>query len=188
MNIAVLGWGSLLWDQRNLRIRSLWNSDGPTLPIEFARISHKDRLTLVIQPGASLQAVFWALSEFTDLIEVRKNLQERELISNNEMVHSVDSLGNRIGKIEDMILEIVVNWLKNREDVYAAVWTGLVSNWISIRGRDFSYEDALSYLRQLTKQNRASAAEEYIRKAPASIRTSMRKMIEDEFGWTYANS
>lgn len=188
MNIVVLGWGSLLWDQRNLRIRSVWNADGPALPIEFARISHKDRLTLVIEPGSPLQTTYWSLSEFTDLIEARKNLQERESISDDEMVHSVDSLGNRIGKIENSVIDIVLNWLKNRDDVHAAVWTGLVSNWISKRGRDFSLEDALSYLRHLIEKNQASAAKNYVRKASASIRTPLRKLIEDEFGWTCQNS
>lgn len=50
MKIAVLGWGSLIWDQGNLQINDdRWHTAGPLLPIEFARISGGSRLTLVIK-------------------------------------------------------------------------------------------------------------------------------------------
>ena len=48
MKIAILGWGSLVWNPRNLSIiNSAWHPDGVLLPIEFARISRDGRLTLV---------------------------------------------------------------------------------------------------------------------------------------------
>lgn len=37
--IAVIGWGSLIWCPKGLKIRDKWKNDGPKLPIEFARIS-----------------------------------------------------------------------------------------------------------------------------------------------------
>lgn len=48
MNITILGWGSLIWDQRDLPISGDWQLGGPALPIEFSRISRDGRLTLVI--------------------------------------------------------------------------------------------------------------------------------------------
>jgi len=44
MKIAILGWGSLIWDARLLSINTTlfdngWSSDGPDLPIEFSRVS-----------------------------------------------------------------------------------------------------------------------------------------------------
>jgi len=53
MEIAVLSWGSLIWNPKALRINRCWKIDGPLLPIEFARISKKWPLTLVIYPYAS---------------------------------------------------------------------------------------------------------------------------------------
>jgi len=54
MHIAILGWGSLLWDQRPEfdDHHGLWELDGPNLKIEFSRISQTrgGALTLVIDP------------------------------------------------------------------------------------------------------------------------------------------
>lgn len=51
MKIAILGWDSLIWDPRSLKydVNTGWLTDGPKLPIEFARISNDGRLTLVIK-------------------------------------------------------------------------------------------------------------------------------------------
>ncbi len=38
MKIAILGWGSLIWDRRDLQIAGDWQQGGPVLPIEFSRI------------------------------------------------------------------------------------------------------------------------------------------------------
>ncbi len=48
MKCAVLGWGSLVWDSRELKIASEFKANGPLLPIEFCRISADGRLTLAI--------------------------------------------------------------------------------------------------------------------------------------------
>lgn len=49
MKIACLGWGSLIWNPGDLKIKTEdWFSGGPILPIEFVRISTDKRVTLVI--------------------------------------------------------------------------------------------------------------------------------------------
>jgi hypothetical protein len=52
--VALLGWGSLLWDVRlEFDYEHVpWNNDGPTVPLEFSRISTTRACapTLVIDP------------------------------------------------------------------------------------------------------------------------------------------
>ena len=40
MKIAILAWGSLIWQPKELAYNKTfgWQKDGPILPIEFARI------------------------------------------------------------------------------------------------------------------------------------------------------
>jgi len=182
LNIAIIGWGSLLKDQGDLRIRSDWNSAGPSLPLEFARISCGNRLTLVIHCDAPLQNTYWALSEFLTLDAARENLEKREG-TDSLGIHTVDSADNRIGAISDIIFKIMQIWLSEREDIDAVIWTGLESNWHEKRGCGFSYKDALDYLGELIDKKEASAAEEYIRNAPVSIKTPLRRLIEEKYGW-----
>ena len=68
MKIAILGWGSLLWEQRAEfdKQHEAWQFDGPSLKLEFSRVSQtrNDALTLVldINNGKSCQ-VAYALSK-----------------------------------------------------------------------------------------------------------------------------
>lgn len=53
MAIGIIGWGSLIWAHGELKLGSRWFHDGPVLPLEFARISKRDRVTLVISNQGS---------------------------------------------------------------------------------------------------------------------------------------
>ena len=48
MKSAVLAWGSLVWDPRDLQLAAEFAPNGPLLPIEFCRVSDDGRLTLVV--------------------------------------------------------------------------------------------------------------------------------------------
>ena len=65
--IACLGWGSLIWDPKDLPIESGWHTDGPHLPVEFTRVSGGERLTLVITEGALPVSVLWSSLSVTSL-------------------------------------------------------------------------------------------------------------------------
>src|SRR5688572_13249029 len=78
MSIAFLGWGSLIWDPRSIHLRSEWRQDGPVLPIEFARHSSGDRVTLVIEKSTPPVQVLWAQAADTSLQDARASLRERE--------------------------------------------------------------------------------------------------------------
>lgn len=81
MRIAFLGWGSLIWNPRGLRIQGGWQADGPRIPIEFARISANGSLTLVICPecpSVNEVATLWAVADHKDFKEAMDNLRDRE--------------------------------------------------------------------------------------------------------------
>ena len=79
--IVVLSWGSLIWDHRDLPVIGLWRSDGPASPVEFARQSPADRLTLVIAGNSERVPVFWTPLDVRSLDEARHALTRREVIS-----------------------------------------------------------------------------------------------------------
>ena len=66
MKIAILGWGSLLWQPKDLQFDKEigWSANGPFLPIEFARISKDGRLTLVITENGTDVKTYFAISTY----------------------------------------------------------------------------------------------------------------------------
>jgi len=186
MNIAVLGWGSLVWCPGSLRIRTRWRPDGPILPIEFARISQDERLTLVIHPGSADQPTYWAFSECTTVEEARENVRARE---NSRLgdIHYVLRDDKAMEGVPPEIANRVKKWLARQPDIQGVVWTGLPSNWPNKRGRDFTPEDAVSFLQELEAvRDRAKAAyeraREYIVNAPPLIDTTVRRALRAR-GW-----
>ncbi len=188
MEIAVIGWGSLIWCPGSLRIRTKWRADGPVLPIEFARVSDDRRLTLVIHPGSAPQQTYWALSELVELEAARRNLKEREGCS-FAAVHYF-SLGNASPSLPSAVIAELESWLPKHRDVEAAVWTGLTTNWCEEFQRDFSPDDAVRHLEGLAADRTQARvayerAREYIQNAPPSIQTEVRRLMRQK-GWTDA--
>jgi len=81
MKIAYIGWGSLIWKQGSLKLRGTWQSDGPYLPVEFARVSQDGRLTLVLCRGVSPVQTLWAYAE-------EENLNTAQIMVNQISVSS----------------------------------------------------------------------------------------------------
>src|SRR6266851_92483 len=174
--IAVIGWGSLIWDPRNLRIKSRWRTDGPALPVEFAHISEDRRLTLVIHPSSPDQTTYWAVSSCQNLAEARENLRIREGGTNARHIHSLTSNGETQGDVESGIVDKIREWLATHPDIEAAIWTGLPSNWQEKRKTEFKPERAVAYLHELEAQKDQAPetynqAREYVTNTPRQIQT-----------------
>jgi hypothetical protein len=182
MRIGIIVWGSLKWDPRNLAYDGSWRDDGPSLPIEFARISGDGRLTLVLHPGAAEVRTLWTLASHDQLERAIENLRLREGTT-TEGIGFVTALGSqgRCAVIPEA-RALIKAWAREK-NLDAAIWTDLPSNFAEKRGHGFTDETALTYLRSL-RGPVLEAAREYIVKAPSQVRTRLRQRVEADLGWT----
>lgn len=182
--IAILGWGSLIWDLRGLPIKCKWLKNGPKLPIEFSRISQDGRLTLVIDidKGEKVQTLY-ALSKRTNLLDAIADLREREgtvweniryidLTEEPEPQKSIDN--------ESDIYKEIRKWAKENK-IDAIIWTDLSPNFEKqfCNQKIYTVNNAIEYLKSLPK-NVSNNAINYIKRAPKQIvtplRTELRKL------------
>lgn len=180
MKIAVLGWGSLIWNKSTLRIKNNeWFEDGPSLPIEFARISGDKRLTLVIKDGVKRVTVLFSESELLNLDEAREDLRLRESTPNIQNIGFINFIKPKysIKRGEQEIFNTLSNWNKTKK-FDAIIWTDLGPNFKNKSNLNFTKENVISYIKSLD-QNCSEKAKEYIIKAPLQIQTSFRPFIED---------
>jgi len=186
MKIALLAWGSLIWQPKELAYNKSfgWQKDGPILPIEFARISKDGRLTLVITENGKKVPVLYSLSNYERLDEAVLNLAIREGSGRNS-IGSYDLEKDEFSSKFQFKNEIK-NWIKST-DFDAVIWTNLGENW-SIRNdkgsiiRQIEPEKRIEYLKEL-KGNTRALAEEYIRRTPLQIQTDYRIKIETTLNW-----
>lgn len=196
--IGCLGWGSLIWNPKDLPVRAKWFDDGPFLPIEFARRSSKGRLTLVIVPGQEERVrSLWALFSVSDLAAAREALRVREGIGKEKAADikswsaaAAETLAPSTGQpgagptATDPINLTIADWGRGL-GLDAVVWTGLppgdFGNPPSQRAP--TEHEALEYLNARPHEQRL-VAEEYIRRAPLQIDTPLRRAFAAKLGWT----
>ncbi|WP_395056653.1 DUF2972 domain-containing protein [Flavobacterium sp.] len=190
MKIAILGWGSLIWQPKDLKFNKEigWQNDGPMLPIEFARISKDSRLTLVITPeGTEVQTLF-AVSKYETREEAVLDLAVREGSGRNSIGYYDKS--KNVFSHNVFFKQNIIDWI-NTNDFDAVIWTNLGENW-DIKNekgeiiRTINSDNRIDYLKEL-KGDKNVLAEEYIRKTPEQIRTKYRGLIEEELNWKPIN-
>lgn len=192
--IAIIGWGSLLWDPDNLREALVPGSDGapawalatgPALPLEFSRISAKRHgaLTLVIDPrsGAPQRthvAVHRPSAAPDDPSEALASAQ-RDLAARERA--PLDRIGAAPpgASVAAPGGAEVAEWLR-QSGFEGAVWTALPSNFEDVSGRTFSVDAGLAHLESLSGHARQEAFR-YLREAPASIDTPLRRAAAARF-------
>jgi hypothetical protein len=178
MKIAILAWGSLIRDQRELPTLGEWRKGGPVLPIEFSRVSSGGRLTLVIDEKNGVPVkTHYAQSGSAGLSEAIEDLRKRE-----------GSPSYRIGVVSKTInnakagSDTIKAWaVDNKWD--AVIWTGLASNFEEKKHVPFTVENGLTYLKGLAGEKRARAWE-YIDRAPEEVITPLRRELARK-GWGY---
>ena len=181
MKIAVLGWGSLIWKPEGLQTNGSFLNDGPTLPIEFCRISQDGRLTLVIDGTYGAPCVtYHAQSSFDALDPAIENLRVREGMGTAERVGFVNFITHEenqtIKSKQSGPIRAISTWAQGR-DYDAVIWTALGIKFKETTGVSFSVDAALSYLEGLAAEEQTMALA-YMRRAPPEVRTPVRTAVE----------
>lgn len=181
LRIVFLGWGSLIWDPRELPVVGVWQPGGPTLPIEFSRVSSGNRLTLVIDPDDGVQVpTRFIPSPRMKLSDVITDLQDREGMPSPKRIGFVDrSTGTRSARL-DAIAKTIEEWAAAR-GIDAVVWTDLPPNFEETLGKEFSIETAAAHIRALTAEE-LEAAMRYVNAAPDEVETPLRAYLRASKG------
>jgi cation transport regulator ChaC len=178
--IACLGWGSLIWDSRGLPTQRQWFTDGPFVRAEFLRQSRDGRLTLVLDPSASVVRSLWAVMDATTLNEAREALRKREDIPEANAKKHIQVWTR--GDSAPAPLVGLPPWAVSR-GIDSVVWTALPPKFENENGTAPTIDEAVLYLSGLTGEERVRA-ESYIRFAPRQIDTPYRRRIEATLYWT----
>lgn len=182
MRIAILAWGSLIWEPRSLQTATEFVPFGPVLPIEFSRVSGGNRLTLVIDEvnGAPCRT-YVAQSAHAVIGTAKNNLKEREGMAHVNRVGFVDlttSTESLLAKERHPVaLETVRAWA-TATGHDAVIWTALASNFHEEEkaGKPFTVDAAMEYLDGLDKPDLAAALH-YIWNAPPEVQTPVRAAV-----------
>ncbi|MDQ0740511.1 hypothetical protein [Pseudomonas sp. W4I3] len=176
MVIACLGWGSLIWKPDTLPLATQWFQDGPSLPIEFARVSDGAELATVICANAPPCQVLWAVLQTRSLDEACQALRRREQIAE----HRQDGIG--VFKPSTSAVGVLADWAMARQ-LDAVIWTALPPRLNDVEGRVPSVDDAVAYLAGLTGEA-LNHARDYVENVPAQIDTPYRREIIARLGWS----
>jgi hypothetical protein len=177
VKIAIIGWGSLVWDPRELPREGVWQNGGPHLPVEFARVSQDCRLTLVIDyDNAEPVETKYIISPRLDLDYAIEDLCHREGTTKKN-IGFVDKKHRRdSGQVHEehrRACNDIREWL-DRSDLDTVVWTALTPNFRRETGDEFSVTRAVAYLEGLPQSSRERALR-YIANAP--VDTPLRRRL-----------
>ena len=181
--IAILGWGSLIWDKcpEFDEQHEAWQlGTGPEIKLEFSRISATSRagaLTLVIDPTCGTPCrVAYALSKRRTVDDAICDLRCREGTTLRNIGFVFADRSRSSGR-DPATTETVCKWMKV-EGLDAVVWTDLETNFEDMRREPFSVDAALRYIQQsLDAEGKATAAE-YVWRAPPFVNTPLRAAPE----------
>lgn len=186
MNIAIIGYGSLIWDLDDLEthVAGAWQRGaGPHLPVEFSRISPKrlQALVLVVDDAAEAPSPTSVIaSARIHLDDAVTDLARRERCPPEKLGIAAKGGRHRIGRSAPAMAAVAA-WLAT-SPFDAAVWTELDGNFTHITGEAFTLAAAEAYLQMLTGESLAEAWR-YIEYAPEETDTPLRRHMRAQDWW-----
>lgn len=177
--IACLGWGSLVWDPRELAIQRQWFNDGPLIKVEFARQSQDGRITLVLTENTNPVRSLWAAMDASDLASAKSVLRKREGIPEKNEEKHIGAWS--VGQPSPSLISGLAEWA-SAHGVAHVIWTNLPPKFDG-EEKAPSSDQVVQYLAGLVGAQR-EVAERYVRFTPTQIDTTYRRHIEAELQWT----
>ncbi|MCI4662238.1 MAG: hypothetical protein MRY63_10530 [Neomegalonema sp.] len=184
--IAVIGWGSLIWDLDNLtpHVTGAWGiGSGPALPLEFTRISPKRKmaLTVVIDRAHGADCPTSHITSTRREIEAAvADLAARERVPAHR-IGWVDTQRDDGFGPDPVTLAEVGLWCRDN-GMSGAVWTELPANFTEVTRQPFGFDNALSYLKTLDEASLVEA-KRYIEEAPRTTVTPLRSALSQDPWW-----
>lgn len=185
--IAVIGWGSLIWDLDNLApfVEGPWLiGAGPDLPMEFSRVSPKRKMGLAVCLDAAAGVPCRTnaiLSTRTDVAEAAADLATRERAAQPELIGLIHPATGALRAASPPVAAVFADWCA-ATGAAGAVWTDLPPNFAEMTGRPFTVAAGVAYLKTLTGESRDEAVR-YIENAPAATDTPLRRALAEEVWW-----
>lgn len=180
IKIAILGWGSLLWEESQKDFDDQhegWNFDGPSLKIEFSRKSSSrgNALTLVIDPIHGHECrVAYTLSKRPNPDAAIIDLRAREkTIEGNIGRFFAD--GSRRHSRNSAALDGIGVWARSKS-IDVVLWTDLPGSFDNVPQSDF-LNVAVDHVQHLPPEGKVKAAE-YVWRAPSFVATPLRRVLE----------
>tara|TARA_Y100001934_G_scaffold57703_1_gene71567 strand:+ start:3475 stop:4056 length:582 start_codon:yes stop_codon:yes gene_type:complete len=184
--IAVIGFGSLLWDLDNLasKVSGKWKMyQGPVLPLEFSLVSRKRHLALALVidylDGAPCPTCVID-SIRSDISASVIDLAERERMEPSN-IGFIDRASGQSHSHRKETQQTLWHWIKN-SDYDGAVWTDGERNFEDLTGKRFSLQTAQDHLWSLRGVS-LEEARRYIREAPSRVETPLRKALDGSPWW-----
>ncbi|MCH1522085.1 MAG: hypothetical protein L7T80_04585 [Arenicellales bacterium] len=184
--IAVIGFGSLLWDLDDLapKVSGEWKMyEGPILPLEFSLVSRKRHyaLALVIDYGDGAPCPTCVIESVRSEIGAAiVDLANRERMEPTN-IGFVDRNTGESHSHREETRNTFWNWIED-SSYDGAVWTDGERNFEALTGRAFSLQNAQDHLRSLQGIS-LEEARRYIRNAPARVETPLRRALEGAPWW-----
>ncbi|WP_316015844.1 hypothetical protein [Roseobacter sp. HKCCA0434] len=185
MRIAIIGWGSLIWDLEILapQVAGDWRMGaGPMFPLEFSRISPKRKMGLAVclDPENGDQCPTHAIASIRDVLEEAVEdlaARERAPVSRIGWATAQESFG-RLAPVNDLAMA----WCAASDEFDACLWTDLEPNFEEREGIPFTVPDAIAYLRTLDAEQ-IEEAHLYIEEAPPATDTPLRRALDEDAWW-----
>jgi len=180
--IAILGWGSLLWDKSYREFdkhHAPWKFDGPVLKLEFSRKSESrlNALTLVIDPVRGEDCrVAYAVSKRRTMRKATDDLVAREQTIEKNIGYVLADGSSQRGRDANS-LQAILQWAQAAA-IEVVLWTDLQGNFQNVP-KDQFVTTAVTHVQSLTSEGKVKAAE-YVWRAPDFIVTPLRSALQAE--------